>query len=272
MDALKFTNYKDFIREKIHALPKRGHGQNLKIAKLLGIHTTMVTHIFKGDSNLSTEQALKLAEYFALPELETDYFVTLVQQERAANSQSRKYFEKQLKALRSKAQDLSSRLVETKVLDEKDQAVFYSAWYYSGIRLLTATAKFESVQAISEKINLPLQTVAKVVEFLISRGLLKQEHGIFVIGETKTYVTRDSDWVTKHHLNWRLKSIEQLDHVPDDDLVYTNPITISEKDFFKVREEVVKFIEKFRSIADPSPSEQLCVLNIDWRKLRILGE
>ena len=37
-----YLNYKDFVRDFLQALPKRGHGQFLKIAKALNIHTTIV--------------------------------------------------------------------------------------------------------------------------------------------------------------------------------------------------------------------------------------
>jgi uncharacterized protein (TIGR02147 family) len=269
MKVFEFDNYKHFVRQNIKTFPRRGRGQYLRIAKLLNIHTTMVTHIFKGDSNLSVEQALRLAEHFALPVLDTEYFVTLVHLERAANLQSRRYFEKQLDGLKARALNLSERLQAKKVLDERDQAIFYSAWYYSGIRLLAAIHDFRNAEAIAEMIGIPLATVARAVEFLISTGLLREENGRLVVGETLTYVDRDSQLVNKHHLNWRLKAIEQLDHVPDEDLVFTNSIALAKKDFAKIREEIVKLLQTYKAIGDPSPPEQLCFLTIDWRKLRL---
>jgi uncharacterized protein (TIGR02147 family) len=269
MNLFEFTNYKDFVRKKLKTLPKNGHGQYLRIAKLLGIHTTMVTHIFKGDSNLSIEQALKLAEHFVFTPLETDYFVTLVQSERASNTQSRRYFSEQLTTLKTRALNLTERLHVKKSLDERDQPIFYSAWYYSGIRLLTAIHDFKSTEAIAEMIDLPHATVARAMEFLLSTGLVVQKNGKFSIGETLTYVSRDSRLVSKHHLNWRLKAIQQLDYVPDEDLVFTNSIALSASDFQKIREELVKFLEKYKEIGDPSPAEQLCFLTLDWRTLRV---
>ena len=103
MNIFGFDNYKEFVRAKVKSMPRKGHGQYLKIAKLLGIHTTMVTHIFKGDSHLSIEQALKLAEHWGSSENETEYFVCLVQFERAANQKSRSYFSKHLEILKDKA-------------------------------------------------------------------------------------------------------------------------------------------------------------------------
>jgi uncharacterized protein (TIGR02147 family) len=241
----------------------------MKIAQLLNIHTTMVTHIFKGNSNLSVEQALKLAELFALSKLETEYLVTLVQHERASNRQSRLYFENQLQTLKDRTLNLSERLQTKTSLDERDQAIFYSAWYYSGIRLLAAIHQIQSAEAFAEILDLPLRVVAQTLKFLLSTGLLRMENGYYIIGETLTYVGRDSAMVTRHHLNWRLKAIEQLEQIPVDELVYTNAIALSKKDFLKIREELVQFLERYKAIGDPSPSEELCFLTIDWRRLRV---
>jgi uncharacterized protein (TIGR02147 family) len=271
MKPFEFEDYKKFVREKLKTFPRGGHGQFLRIAKLLSIHTTMVTHIFKGDSNLSVEQALALADYFALSPLETEHFVTMVQMARASNAQSRAYFRKQMSELKTRALNLSERLQARKSLSEADQAIFYSSWFYSGIRLLIATRDFKGPEEISEVIGLPLVTVARALEFLVSRRLVQQNGGKYEVGETLTYVGRDSPFVNKHHLNWRMKAIQQLDHVPDDELVFTNSIAISEADFQRVREEIVSFLERYKAIGDPSPSERLCFLTIDWRKFRLAG-
>lgn len=268
MNIFEFENYKQFVRQKIKTFPRRGRGQFLKIAGFLNIHTSMVTHIFKGDSNLSVEQALQMSEFFALNPLETEYFVSLVQYGRAVNKQSREYFAKQIQTLKDRALNLSERLQAAKTLDDKDQAIFYSAWYFSAIHLLCAVSEFKSPNAIAEAIDLPLPTVARTLDFLVSRGLLVEERSVYRIGQTRTYVSRDSHFVAKHHLNWRLKSLEQLDYVPEDELVFTHAIAISERDFARIREEIVRFLETYKTIGEPSPSEKICFLTIDWRRLR----
>ena len=269
MNIFEFDDYKVFVRENIKRYPRGGHGQYLKIAQLLAIHTTMVTHIFRGNSDLTPEQGVKLAQYFALAELETDYFVILIQKQRSANPEGRAYFEKHRQTLKTRALKIGERIQVQENLDTKDQAIFYSAWYYSAIRLLTAIHEFKSAEMIAEFINLPLPVVVRAVEFLLRTGLLKEEKGRLVVGETKTFLDRESPFANKHHINWRMKSLEQLDHVPAEDFVFTNSIAISQKDFLRVREELIKFVKTYTEIGDPSPSEQLCYINIDWRKLQL---
>ena len=94
--------------------------------------------------------------------------------------------------------------------------------------------------------GLPHPTVARAVEFLLSTGHLKSENGYYAVGEANTYVGRDSRSVAKHHLNWRLKAIEQLDYIPEVELVFTNSIAISHKDFLKICEHLVTFLETYK--------------------------
>ena len=270
MKIYDFDNYKDFVLARIHAMPKRGRGQFLKLAKLLGIHTTMISHIFKGDSHLSVEQSLQLADYFALTQLETNYLAFLVQHARASNRQGRLFFENQLKEMKARSLNMRERLTGQQILDEKDQAIYYSAWYYSGIRLLISTEPTLSQEAIAEKTRLPLKTVARAIEFLIEKGLLKQEGKGYSLGETQTYVNRDARAVTQHHLNWRMKAVEQLNDISEEELAFTSAIAISHKDFLRIREELASAIEKYRQIGDPSPSDEVCFITVDWRKLKLI--
>lgn len=267
MSIFEFIDYKIFMRAKIQSMPKHGHGQMLKIAKLLNIHTTMVTHIFRGDSNLSVEQALKLSTYFGFSELETEFFINLVQLERSSTSESKAYFKNHLEKLKARALNLKERLQIKKVLDEKDQALFYSQWYYAAIHLFIAINPEPSPELIADELKLPIKTVNQVIEFLISTGLCIETNGYLKIGESQTYLDRDSKLIARHHANWRFKSIEKFDRIATDELVFTNPVAISREDFLKIREELIQMIDRFRKIAEPSPSEEICTLNIDWIRI-----
>jgi uncharacterized protein (TIGR02147 family) len=268
MTVFEGPDYKQFVLARIQTMPRRGRGQLSRIAKLLNIHTTMVTHIFRGKSHLSIEQALKLAQYFGMNELETEYFVELIHLARAANTESREYYSVRLTKLKSRVANLADRLAVKKVLQESDQAIFYSAWYFSAIRLLTAIEGFQNREVIGTELNLPMRLVNRVVEFLLRTGLCLEEDGQLRIGEASTYVDKDALLVSRHHGNWRLKVMEQFNDIQSEELIYTNPITISKSDFDVIREEIFRFIERFRQIADPSPAEELCCLNIDWIRVR----
>ena len=267
MSIFEFQDYKKFVLAELSQRPKGGRGEFLRIAKALNIHTTMVTHIFRGDYHLTLEQALALAEYFGLSEFDTEYLVALIQLARAADERAKKFCKKRLRILKEKSLNLSSRLQIKNKLDEKDQAIFYSSWIYSAIRLLTAIPKFDHPSSIARALNLNLTQVNSALEFLVTRGLVIRNGGQLSYGELTTYANRDSQFAPRHNLNWRLKVIERLESISSSEMAFTNAIVISEADFEKVTEMIVMFIDDFRKISAPSSAEVLCCLNLDWIKL-----
>ena len=267
MKIYEYFDYKTYLRTKIRYLPGRGRGEMTRIAKALGIHTTMVTHVIKGKLQFTLEQSLKLAEHWALNELETEYLVALVYLDRAADKRSKAFCLKRVEALRSKALNLSVRLDSKNELSESDRSQFYSSWIYTYIRLLTAIDDFSSEQRLSEVTGLSLSRIRTALDFLITRGLCIEEGGKIKHGPTLTYLDSSSPLVSTHHLNWRRKTAERFEKLRSEDLVLTFPVVMAEKDFLIVREQLVQFIESFKRLVTPSPSEGLYCLNLEWLKM-----
>ncbi len=267
MAIFEHDNYKEFVLAELALRPKAGRGEFLRIAKALNIHTTMVTHIFRGDSELGLEQALSLAEYFGLSELETEYLVALVHLARASDERSKRFCKKRTKALKEKSTNLSSRFQIKNTLDEKDQAIFYSSWSYAAIRLMTAIPGMDQASEIARALNLTLTQVNSALEFLVSRGLVHKKDGRLSYGELDTYARRDSQFSSRHSLNWHLKVIERLENISSSEMAFSSAVVVSESAFEQISEMIVKFIDDFRKTSAPSESELLCCLNIDWIKL-----
>lgn len=227
----------------------------------------MITHVFRGDHHLSPEYSLAVAEYLGLNPLETDYFIAMVNFARAGDERTRQFYRAKIREAKDKSLALSKRLEFKNKLDESDQAIFYSTWLFPAVRLMTAIPGCGSSSVIAEKLEVSIQQVNHALEFLLSRNLVEKKNGIFHYHNLSTYVARDSLFAQRHNVNWRMKCLERLDQVAHNEMAYTNPILISQSDFEKVTEQIVQFINEFRKIADPSPSEILCCLNIDWLKL-----
>jgi uncharacterized protein (TIGR02147 family) len=268
MRVFDFESYKSFVTERVRAMPQGGRGQYGKIARHLRMHTTMVSQIFRGEKNLSLEQACALAEYFGLSDLETDFFLVLVEHERAGTAKLKRALDRRKRVLRAQATQVGSRLPPAKRLREEDKAVFYSHWYYSGIRLLTSLPSSGNADAIAEYLKLPQAIVARVLEFLLATGLCEEKGGRIAMGPARTHVPAGSPLVARHHLNWRLKAMERFSSISDDELAFTSPMTISREDGPKVREAIAELIEKVSGIVERTEPEKLSVLNIDWVDLR----
>ena len=75
---------------------------------------------------------------------------------------------------------------------------------------------------IAERLNLPLKKINDICNFLLKVGLITEDN-FLAIGKSRTHIGREHPLVSKHHTNWRLKSIEYSDKVKSTDLAFTAP-------------------------------------------------
>jgi uncharacterized protein (TIGR02147 family) len=265
MNVLTFDNYKEYVQQRVRGMPHRGKGQFKKVADHLGIHTSLVSQIFNGPRNLTPEQACAMAGYLGLSPLESEYFVLLVQLERAGTDELRKLTQAQLARLRDQGRGASTaKGSSAESLTDRDRAIFYSSWYYSGVRLLTSIPEYDSLDAIASYLNLPQNLVRQVLEFLVSTGLCIETNGKFKIGPKHTLLEADSPLLSRHLQNWRIKAMEKIPRANSRELFYSVPQTLSVEDFPAVRETLVDALAKIKKIVDKSPEERLACLSIDW--------
>ena len=256
------------FRQYVHLWVKaHGRGEFRRIAESLNIHTTLVSQIFSGKKCLTEEQAAKLCDYMRLNPLESDYFLKLVQLERAGNESLRKLYSRHLKQLQIQSSEIKTRVPEAEALTEADSAIFYSSWQYSLIRLLTSIPDFKKSEQIAAKLGLPLSRVQEILDFLVSRRLCSVTNGLYHRTEKNTHAEARSPFAIRHHQNWRVKAINLQEQLTQGDLSFTAPISISRQDFEKVREILLATISELSNVVVKSKEEEVAYLGIDWIKL-----
>lgn len=264
----EFDNYKKFSLNHIERLPKKGRGQLQKLALFLAVHPTLVSQVFRGDKNLTSEQACRTAEFFGLNEKEFEFYLALVERERAGNLPLKKYWQGRIESLCEENRSVSSRLSPSRQLSQAQKAEFYSSWQYSGIRLATSIPELRSPEVLADRLGLSVKRVREVLEFLLATGLCVQMKDQLTMGVARTHVSADSPLVTRHHLNWRLKALEAHANLRKHELAFTAPLTIAKKDREKVREVILQCIEKINSLIEETDAEELSCLGIDWFDVR----
>ncbi len=263
MNAFECHDYKQCVNSWIDSQPKAGHGQLRQLALHLGINSVVMSQVFRGDRDLTPEQALGVTKFMGLSELERDYFLLLVQKGRTGSHELKAVLEKQLEGMRTAAQALKNRVKYQKFTDE-DRATFYSQWYYSAVRLGISIPNLNRVSAIADHIKVDRALVAKVMQFLFKHKLVVEENGKLNMGPQVTHVGHDSPFVNRHHTNWRLKALQAMENVDDVDLFYTGPMALSKEATTSIRKLLVELVEKTTKKAAASDSEKLRCLNIDW--------
>lgn len=259
-----FNDYKAYFNAWVENQPKAGHGEYRRLAISLNVSTTMISQVFKGDKHLSLELASEICDYLRFNDEEADYFLLLVEYQRAGSQKLHKRLKRQVLLRQEKARKLENRVKAAKEMSDEVKNIFYSSWMYSGVRLLTGLEEMNNAAIIAERLSLPRNQVQKILDFLITNHLVLAEKTQLKMGPARTHIGSSSLLVNKHHQNWRLQGFSKMISPDEKNFFYTGPMSLSEEVAGKIRQELPSFIEKINAQIIPSPSEVVRCLNIDW--------
>lgn len=264
MNLFKYENYKSYIKDRLKEMPRQGHGQMRKLALHLGVSSVQMSHVFTGDRDLNAELALEVAAYFELKPLETEYFVLLVQRERAGTYKLKEHYTKQLSVVRKEGLSTGYRIEGAKEITQEVKAEYYSNWYYSATRLAMMLDNLNSAESIAEHLKVDVHKVEQAIEFLLDYGFCEREGGELKVKDRVLYLPADSPLVTQQHINWRLKGLEKVRNLKEDELFFSGPMTLAKEDVPRIKEEIRKMISTVTSSIKGTRDEELVCLNIDW--------
>lgn len=264
MTVFDFDDYKLFVVKTIESMPKKGRGQLSKLAVFISTSPVIISQVFKGDRELTPEQAYDCTEFFGLNELEKEYFLLLVQYARAGHFRLEKHIQRKLEDLKLKSKNLKNRLTDNETISEESRARFYSNWYYAAFSLLVLTPGEHSAESISEYFNLPLSLTREVLYFLVDNNLIIEKNNLYFSGPQHTHLTKGSPYINNHHRNWRQKALEKMQTTSDEELHFTFPMSLSKKDAELVFNKILKLIDDVNKVAVDTSDEELFCLNMDW--------
>lgn len=266
MKIWEFQNYRDYLIFRLGPEGSRS-GARKELAAAIDVHTTHVSQVLKKKSEFSLEQAEAINTFFGHTEDEGEYFISLVLKDRAGSPKLKKRFENKIQGMRDARLNISQRLNVENVISQKDRERFYSSAAYGATHVLCSLPQYGNVPALSEALNLPKKKVAEIVEFLLKIGVLKSEKDDLVPGPKHVHLGNDSEMVLKHHTNWRLHAISNLQFLDKDDLHYSASLSISHEGAFAVKEAILETLKKVVEIVGKSEVETGYVLNFDFYKL-----
>lgn len=267
MRFFEYLDYKRFLKDYLLSMPRNGYGQAKRLSDYLGVSSVAVSQVLSGDKHFTPEQGLQVCEFFGFDEQTTEYLLLLLSKERAGSEKLTKYYLEQIKTKQNTLKSIKSHVVASQDLTEEQKAIYYSNWYYSGIRLLTSIEGFNSIDVIAERFGLTRRKVAQVLKFLVEHGLCVEDNGKTKLATASIYLSPNSVHINNHRRNWRVKGLEKLTEPNDDEIFFSNPCSLSESDFLEIKSQLTKTIGEISKRIQDSPEEKLACLNIDWFKV-----
>lgn len=269
MSVFDYKSYIDFLNSWILNQPRNGRGLKSLIARHAQCNPAYVTLVMKGDAHFSLEQIEKLRPILQLPDEEFDFLFLLVEKEKAGTQSLKNYFNKKIEFILQQRQQLKNR-VETKlVLKEEMQSRYFSSWLYAAVHTALTIPAMNSSQIIAQQLRVDEKTVKDIINFFLETHLIEKTKSGYAPGEVRIHLPHDSDFIVRHHANWRIQSLKALDRAADKNFHYSSVVSISQDDFFIIREMILKFIETTKKVVKDSKEETLASIGIDLFKVSV---
>lgn len=261
----EFTDYKIYLESWIENQPKSGRGLKSKMASSLNCNTAYVSQVLNGNAQFSPEQAEALSRFLGHLDDEKLYFNLLVQKARAGTKALRDLIDKQMNQAREQFINLKNRFPTKRTLSLQNQSIYYSAWYYSAIHIVLGIQKLQSPPSLAEYFSLSVGRVNQVLRFLVTAGLAEEKNGRYFTGPVSIHLGKDSPFISKHHMHWRMKAMEAIDNSPTpDELHYSSTITISKNELTKLQSILINAISEIRQVVKESAEEDAYCYLIDF--------
>jgi uncharacterized protein (TIGR02147 family) len=265
MSIFQFTDYRAFLKSHFRQQPGGGRGQMQKLAKVLNVHSTFVSLVFQDKRDFSSEQAILVAQYFNLTASETDYFLNLVQWAKASNRALKNFFHQKIIQAQEASKKLDTRFEHDRTLASEERQIFYSSWHYSAIRIYTSTSEDgRSVEEIVEHFKMPRKIVVEALDFLNKCQLIVEKKNRYHVGPQRTYLEKGHPLLKCHHTNWRQKALNQYEEISADEMMFTSTLSLSRKDFERLREHLAALIKTTSDVMKETQPEDVACLNIDF--------
>jgi uncharacterized protein (TIGR02147 family) len=266
LSVFSYSDYQEYLNDRL-ATKGEGRGQRSQLAATLKVQNAFVSRVLHQEAHFSLEHALMANKFLGHSEEESDYFLLLVQKAKAGTRELEMHFEKQIAKILERRQVIAERIQVTKNLSAEDQMTYYSAWYYSAIHMMLLVPRWREVESLANYLQLSKDLVQKALEFLVRTGLAKVDGGEYLNGASRIHLGKNSPILPRHHANWRMRATQAMDRSSSEDLFFSGPIALSEKDAAHIRELIMKFLEESEKIIRPSPEEAVFCLDIDYFRL-----
>ena len=260
-DVFSLNSYKSIMKRKL--LGNENRGQITRAAEFLSCQRSYLSRVISEELQLSPDHALQLTLFWKMKPDERDYFITLVDHERAATPELRSFIQSKIIELKRKYDSIDNRTTRKTVGFDSNQVRYFSSWEWSAIHFMTSIPELQTPKKISERLGIKESEVSKKLKVLSEQGFVTETKGKWVYKGGEFHTPKNSPLVLLHHQNWRARAILDAQEYDRDSLHYTNVQTMSREDAEKVKSLLLEFISESNRIAGPSNPEEAVVILCD---------
>ncbi len=227
-----------------------------------------LSRVLRTKIQVTPDQAFRIAQFLRFDADESDYFMWLVEWDRAVDSTFRKNLEARLQRLRDRRLSIQEAVKRpapgAQMQMAASEITYHSHWGYLVVHVLINMG-FQTSAELVRRTQLPEAFVQTILEFLLQHGLIEwvDLKKRYEYRSSATHISKDSPILHVFHNQWRQRALVDAAIPNSDGLHFTNVQSISREDFAKVRSQVLALIKEVSQTATRSGSEELFSFTCD---------
>lgn len=267
-DIFKYIDYRKYLDEWIKSQPAHGRGMISALASSAKCQPAYFSRLLIGKAQLSLEQAFAIQKLLKHSQDEVNYFILLVEHDRAGSTELKSHFKEKIISIRTEREDLQNRFQDAPQLTQEYQRTYYSSYQYAVIHTCISVPELQTIEQLERFLKIPTDRIESILEFLLDAELALRESGRWKVGRNRLHLGRESTLIRQHHANWRIEALKSLDRgkgaQDERDLHYSAVVSLSEEDAKRLKELLIKTLEKFSQEVSESKEETVRALVIDF--------
>lgn len=240
-----------------------------RVSHATDIHPSYFSRVMKAKASFSQNQIFKIGNFLKLEEEEVDFLFLLLQKQLAGNPAERQFFEKRIRRVQNEKLNIS-RNMDAKVLQLHGQTGwgdYYTEAMTTMVHMYLTMPEYQKMPTrILEKLNLTQEKLSQELGKLQSLGIIEMKGSKIIAVRDSIHLAEESPWSAINHINWRLKSIQQLEQRTNDKSNYhlSAVFTLDEETKHLLKQKLRQLALEAKLMVDgTASSDRVCKLIVD---------
>lgn len=271
MKIFDAKTYREYLRFRLGVDSETKKRGSIKaLSEYVVCHPTYASQVLRGISDFNNEQGVKCCQYFQLNEDETEFFIDLLNCDRAGDKATKAHFQNRIDRRRNDHLNMKKRWKVKSQLTAEQQLRYYESWIPQALHMLSQIDEGVTAEEAAAKLHISKEAATRLLQSLAEIGLVheKEGDGRYTSLLDSVHLGTDSTALVRHHLNWRAKvSSDLTTQGIGSGTHYSSLMTMSPADALIIKKFILDHLEASREVIIKSPSEKLYCYLLDFYPL-----
>jgi len=260
--------YVEFISHCI-ATSLKSRGSIKALAERIQCHPTFISQVVRHKAHFNHEQAVRFCSYYQLTEDEAEFFIDLLNHDRAGTPEAKKHFQKIIDRKLLDRKSLQKRAKIVSALRAEQEVRYLASWVPCAVHAAIQIPDYNSPEKVARTLGLDINLTLETLSTLQQLGLIEEEKGRWVATQESLHIGKDSPLSSTYHTNWRLKTASRLGEKRRTlrQTHFSSVYAITNALAEEIREIIIQNLQEIRGRMVAAPSEELHVLCLDFYPL-----